>query len=174
MDEKTLKLEKQKQYKDYINEHIRNVQKAWEEVQTKCKYTLDELCGGYSDVIIKMVDDDINSHDKSKFSEEEFEPYRKNFYPISEEEQKQNEKDFDIAWKHHYMNNPHHWDYWYHTDRMNDMHLTHIIHMVCDWQAMGCKFGNNALQWYEENKKDIKLGVEQRRKLEILLHALCD
>lgn len=174
MNKKLLIIKKQEENKKYINDHIKNVQRAWIEVQEKCKNTLDELLGGYSDVIIKMVDDEILYHDESKFSEEEFEAYRKNFFPIDEEEKKQNEEDFKNALNHHYMNNTHHWNYWYLTNRMDDMYITDIVHMICDWQGMGYKFGNNALQYYEKNKEEIKLGTTQRKYLEILLHALCD
>ena len=29
-------------------------------------------------------------------------------------EKENNKEDFDKAWEHPYMNNPHHWDYWWH------------------------------------------------------------
>lgn len=170
---KTVK-EAEQEYTDYINEHIKNVAKAWEEVKEKCKDVISEYTCGYPDVTMAMIDSNIQTHDLSKFSKEEFDAYRKNFYPINEDEKKENENDFNAAWKHHYMNNPHHWDYWYHQGREGEMMLIYIIEMLCDWRAMSYKFNSSTLDYWEENKKNIHLGKEQTIIFEKLLNALGD
>lgn len=162
---------KQKEYINYVQEHVNNVRKAWFEVKMKCKTYLVYMCP-MSD--LKTIDYCINTHDQSKFSKEEFEPYRKNFYPINDQEKEENKEAFDLAWKHHYMVNPHHWDHWYEMDRLDEMPFTFVVEMICDWQAMSYKFGGNAKEWYEKNKNSIVLGKNQRKWVEELLNKLCD
>ena len=163
--------EKQKEYIKYIDEHVKNVQKAWFEMKIRCKTYLTYMCP-MSD--FKLIEHCINTHDRSKYSSDEFEPYRKNFYPINDEEKNNNKEDFDKAWVHHYMTNPHHWNHWSSIGREDEMPFTFVVEMVCDWQAMGYKFGNNAKDWYEKNKNEIVLGKRQRKWVEELLDKLCE
>lgn len=74
-------IQKTREYLDYLERHIRNVQKAWEEIQDKCK---DEYFV-YDDMYWRALNDDICSHDLSKFSSHEFTQYRANFYPVESE-----------------------------------------------------------------------------------------
>ena len=166
--------QKRNEYTEYIDEHVKNVKKAWGEVQNKCHNIIVNLFNGYISTPMYMITNDIKLHDQSKYSEYEFEAYRKNFFPISDEEKENNKEDFDKAWEHHYMNNPHHWDYWWH--RYQPMPTIFIIEMVCDWQAMGYKFGNNSLEYYNNNRDKIKFHNDEqaRETLEKMLHALCD
>ena len=50
---KTVK-EAEQEYTDYINEHIKNVAKAWEEVKEKCKDDMMKTIPGIN--YIKIVD----------------------------------------------------------------------------------------------------------------------
>lgn len=161
---------KQYEYIDYIKEHIMNVQKAWTEVKKKCENYLAYMMP-MSDY--KIIEYCIRTHDKSKFSKEEFEPYRKNFYPINDQEKEENKTAFDLAWKHHYTVNLHHWDHWVEIGRENEMPFTFVVEMVCDWQAMSYKFGGTAKEWYEKNKHTIILGKNQKIWVDKLLKILC-
>ena len=147
-------------YKEYIDEHRNNVQKAWDMVKNNnnclkviCKF----ITSSSINRTIEFIDELIEKHDLSKYKEEEFEPYRKNFFPVSEEEKESNKEAFEEAWKHHYHKNLHHWDWWHETGNKENMPFTYIVEMVCDWIAMGFKFNNTAIEWYENNKDKIYL-----------------
>ena len=164
-------MEKQKEYIKYVNEHINNVQKAWNEVKMKC-ITYMVYVMGPNHINFEYIDFNIKNHDISKFSKEEFEPYRKNFYPVDDKEKEENKEAFDKAWIHHYMNNPHHWDYFASVGREDEMTFKDVVEMICDWQAMGYKFGNTAKEWYEKNKSKIKLGKQQKIWVDEMLNLL--
>ena len=139
-----------RKYLDYIEEHILNVQKAWKEIQTKCK----DMNIVYDDFYYNWIGDEVFNHDLSKLSEHEFVQYRKAFYST----EKEKKYDASVAWEHHKANNVHHWENW----TNSSMHIpnewsVHCTHMVIDWMAMGYKYGDTARQYYEQNKEEIKL-----------------
>lgn len=131
-------------YREYITEHISNVRIVY------LKYG-DKLCK-ILNINPYILVDNINKHDHSKYSEEEFEGYRQYFHPCSDEIP--DEKIFELAWKHHYKNNPHHPEYW--VDEINntykDMEPIYIAEMLLDWEAMSMKFGGNTYEYYMKEK----------------------
>lgn len=140
---------KEKEYTKYINEHIMNIRLA---------FTV------YGDILCKKLNIpnkqlilNINNHDLSKYSEEEFDGYRQYFYPCSNEIK--NEELFNRAWKHHYEENKHHPEFWVDsfTNEITDMPPTYIAEMLLDWEAMSIKFSNNTYDYYkkERNKKPL-------------------
>ena len=125
---------KEKEYMAYIDEHISNVQNAYLKYgETLCKLLNISPFDLFEKVAI---------HDQSKYSEEEFDAYRNYFYPCTDE--KRNKEEFDIAWKHHYENNPHHPEYW----KGKDMCNIAIAEMLLDWEAMSVKFHGNTYDYY--------------------------
>ena len=146
---------KEEEYKNYIEEHIKNTQKAWDLVQPKLK-------GEYklSPEMKEKIDELIKSHDASKFSKEEFEPYRQYFYTKNNEAK--NKEVFDKAWLHHYTLNKHHWQHWV----GQDMPLEYIIEQLCDWKAMSIKFGDTPQAYYNKEKKNIKFSPETKKLVE--------
>ena len=163
-------------YREYINNHKLNVQKAWETMKNNkncIDFITKNLVNMDINAAIALIDELIKNHDSSKFSTEEFDAYRKNFYPISEEEKESNKEAFELAWRHHYTNNLHHWNWWAESGNMNNMSFVHIIEMICDWEAMGYKFGNNSKEFYEQNKHKIQLGEKQRIFAENLMNMIC-
>ena len=141
-------IEKTREYLDYLEEHINNVEKAWNVFKEKC---------GDIELIFKGVDEtflylQVKNHDVSKFSENEFVQYRRSFYPIIEDEYNH---DFSKAWDHHKKENSHHWENW--TKRKQSGWRIHCAHMIIDWMAMGYKFGDTAQSYYEKNKDEIKI-----------------
>lgn len=143
---------KTREYLDYIENHIFNVQKAWNAMKEKCR----DMRFIYDDLFYHTLNNEIERHDLSKLSEGEFVQYRKSFYP-TESELKYDIKD---AWEHHIKHNTHHWENW----TLNTNCTIHpddweidCAHMVCDWMAMGYRFGDTARQYYENNKEKIKL-----------------
>ena len=183
----------QQKYIDYINNHVNNVLRSYITLITE--ENLNKL---YEADVFKPMDiifsrenqvkvtnslaRQVLTHDQSKFSDEEFEPYRKKYYPYdakdatkkSEEELEEIEQEFQGAWKHHYMNNRHHPEYWrYHIiektpngnkiklvenrlDTATIMPVVDVLHMILDWNAMSMQFGNTVFEWWNNNATDEK------------------
>ena len=163
-------------YREYIDNHRLNVQKAWDNIKnnSECIELIEhKFVNTTLEASIELLDELIKNHDMTKYSKEEFDAYRKEFYPITPEEKELNKEKFDLAWKHHYTNNLHHWNWWYESGNMNNMPFTHVIEMICDWEAMGYVFGNTSKEYYEANKQKIQLGEKQRRFAEELMDIIC-
>ena len=160
-------------YLDYVNNHIENVQKAWNEEVSLLE---DDFIKEHKDDLAAQ----IAAHDASKYDEEEFDAYRANYNPINDQEKIDNEANFQAAWYHHFQNNPHHWQHWIDekgelkplTDE--DAVKSAYIEMICDWQAMGYVFGDTAKQYYDQNKDIIKIYPELKDWFEGLLDQLED
>lgn len=143
-------IKKTREYLDYVEEHVLNVQKAWNVLKEKCK-TMRFI---WDDFYYFSITDEIYRHDLSKLSENEFIQYRKSFYPTNLEEK----YNMSTAWEHHKKHNPHHWENWTTKTLIHpNTWEIYCVHMVCDWMAMGYKFGDTAKQYYESNKEKIKL-----------------
>lgn len=143
-------IEKTREYLDYIEGHILNINKAWAVIQNNCS----DMRFIYDDYVFNLLDQEIKRHDYSKLSEHEFIQYRKALFP-TKFESKYNMQD---AWKHHKARNPHHWENW--TKKNNpDLYETEIscVHMIVDWMAMGYKFGDTPRSYYEKNKDKISI-----------------
>jgi hypothetical protein len=141
-------------YCDYLEEHLNNVEKAWNIVKSKCK----NQTFSWDDFRYFSIHDMIQLHDISKFSKAEFIPYVQKFFPVESEvfPEEQFPADFDKAWEHHKEHNPHHWENWATKDHYHPYaEECHIVCMICDWMAMGMKFGDTAREYYEKNKDSI-------------------
>lgn len=152
--------EQENVYRLYINEHIDNIKRAWNIMKVKCK---DILIA--ENIDIEQLEENVENHDLSKFTDEEFNAYRRHFYP-SEEDKEVDKDEFNKAWVHHYTNNPHHWDYW--VGKIQDMTPIYVAEMTLDWIAMGMKFNNSALDYYNKNKNAISIS----KKTETLFFKL--
>ena len=137
------------EYNVYIERHISNVRKCF-------AIYGEQLCERLG-VDYDRLADMINDHDRSKYSEEEFEGYRVYFYPTeyeNDEGNKQYRKNkFDSAWLHHLRNNAHHPEYWLYTDedgvvRAKDMDPLHIAEMLLDWTAMSITKGDTTYAYW--------------------------
>lgn len=162
------KIIRDNEYMAYIDEHIKNVIRAYEEISKKCT-----MLDWVAEAVFKMDHSDtIHHHDESKYSDEEFQGYRIKFYPLDKYDEEAATEEFDKAWKHHYLNNNHHWEFWVKDGVASDMTDEAIVEMVADWQGMSYKFGDSAKIWYEK-QTDIVLSDTTRHKVEELLNALC-
>jgi hypothetical protein len=117
-------------------------------------------------------------HDLSKFTPAEFFPYAEHFYGGSEDDTAINE-----AFKTHIGRNKHHYQYW--TKEVYNLKQPHgsitipvpmpekyVREMVADWIGAGKAYGNDsALEWYNENSRDILVLSETREIIEKLLEA---
>lgn len=158
------------EYLKYVLEHKKNVFKC-------CfKKGKEKWRSGEKDTAIDLFIHAF-THDMSKFKPSEFIPYAKWFYGkcCSPEDPKimipiklatgcnqKYKRDFEVAWKLHYTCNKHHWNYW----ENQTMPYKYILQMICDWEAMGMKFGNSAATFYINNCEKIKLAAESKLLLE--------
>lgn len=149
-------IQKTREYLDYVERHINNVQKAWELIKEKCKNEdFDFLT---NEIKHNLILNDVLWHDLSKLSENEFVQYRQYFFPTDFETK--NKGKFLQAWEHHKTHNKHHWQSWTkHLENTNEhpMKEVYVVTMVIDWVAMGFEFGDTAKAYYEANKDDILL-----------------
>lgn len=147
------KIQKFREYLDYIERHYQNVQGAWALIQEKCdKAQFRFLSDGKAFALIAQ---DVKYHDTSKLSAQEFTQYRQYFFPIEGEEK--DEQAFQSAWEHHKQHNVHHWQHWtqkYQDDPHADCYL---VMMLVDWIAMSFEFGGTAREHYEQHKDQIHL-----------------
>ena len=177
---------KVQEYLDYINEHIQNVVLMFnrdfypflaneDKIIPNEYFNKDEFKAA-----IEELAGEINNHDASKYSEEEFSAYRRHFHPTkaeeAEEDQQTQRDEFEAAWEHHYTSNPHHPQYWLNKDTgvSTDMSLRAIIEMICDWNAMSYKFHQNTIDWYESKADKEKKAMTDRTKAitEFILYKL--
>ena len=114
-------------YNEYLSEHLANVRKAYFWLKDHAIIDLKE----FESYFLKQ----LNIHDLSKYSQEEYYAYDSYFYGAETEKVK---KDFDYAWLHHIHQNPHHWQHWV---LVNDdegiyaleMPKEFVYEMICDW-----------------------------------------
>ena len=159
---------KYEKYRNYITEHINNVKKAFD--------TYGELLCEELELEIVEMQYQIDNHDNSKWSAEEFEPYARKFFP--EGKRIISDYDFNKAWMHHTQYNCHHPEHWlfydYDTKKITiyDMPDKYIAEMICDWIAMGYKFNNTAYDYYDKNGNNKPLSDNTRFKVEYLLNKI--
>lgn len=146
MKSETQKLiNKTREYLDYIEEHINNVDRAFVVVAEKCK----DLPSIASDQMYFELTGDISSHDISKLSKEEFTQYRDAFFPTDGNKTKLCPK----AWENHKKENIHHWQSIMDSDTSIGTREKNLAHMIIDWTAMSYKFGGSAKSFYENEMK---------------------
>ena len=182
-------------YIDYVTEHIANVKKSYFLLFEDNKFILDDYTDEQMAEILSALKEEIENHDASKFSDDEFYGYRAYFDPTDKEKEMMNdndyykkvEDDFEEAWKHHYTHNPHHPLFWKLTDieeydrgipsvytvrefmkDPEDMTLVEILHMICDWNAMSIKFNSKVITWYLSDEGQKEKGI-MSKNTQILL-----
>ena len=162
------------EYLDYINEHKANVEKAWDVIKT--------IDNPYIQNNIDEISENIKNHDASKFSGEEFEWYRKKYFPINDEEANEVMDKISDVFKLHYSRNPHHWEFWLNEDGDLDYSkhgsedidediMIAYIEMLCDWASFGLKKNNprEVRTWYISNKPKMTLWPKEQEILEEIL-----
>ena len=154
-------INKTREYLNYLEEHFDNIRKAFQELSVAC----DGMTWVGDDNTWHTLRHEVCHHDISKFSTEEFVPYRNRFFPLDTTTEEDKDT-FNKAWIHHYEVNEHHWEY---INRLSDETTNnkpglierYLIHMLVDWTAMGYKFGDTAQEYYEQNKHKILLKPDQ-------------
>lgn len=141
----------QKEYRDYILAHQARVEKFADWLLEHCPEVLDEVD---PDVFWDL----IKAHDESKFSEEEFEPYAQKWFGDGIKT-----PEYEEAWKHHWMNNEHHPEYWL----GEDMPYIYILEMLCDWGSFSIDKGDlSELSdfYYNKAKDDPDKNLSEKTK----------
>jgi|TARA_R110002167_G_scaffold150637_2_gene344385 hypothetical protein len=157
-------IKKTREYLDYVERHINNVARAWKEIQKKCPN--ESII--YDDDMFHSLDNEVERHDLSKLSIEEFVQYRERFYPTEGEVDAAtlavgrgslvSDRSFTEAWENHKNLNPHHWQNWVAIPKVcNRTQVVHCTHMVIDWLAMSYEFGDTPRSYYDKNKEHIKI-----------------
>ncbi len=149
-------IESIRKYLDYMEEHLFNIRRAFVELSDAC----ESMPWVGDDYWWHTVRIEVEKHDLSKFSDEEFLPYVRAFFPIDGEEK----TPLGAAWEHHKEHNHHHWE--------TVENTTDIIHMVIDWTAMGYKFGDTAEEYYKRNADRIILSQDHIEFMQKLFAAL--
>ena len=169
-------LAKEREYINYIIEHINNVYNVYETLfEDGKRYLPTGITEEEYNNAIENIKQEVKEHDKSKFGEEEFDAYRINFYPTKKEKEKMDsdidffnevKNNFQNAFKHHYTVNDHHPQHFIIDKEITDMPLECIIHMICDWCAMSLKFENklSPVEWYNTKAKDEKASMSTKTK----------
>lgn len=158
----------EKKYKEYIDNHKKNVVETWNEIKRN-KIIFDFIKKEGGENIDKIIDKSVLVHDNSKFSEEEWEPYRKHFFSLNNEEKNDSKYEFNKAWAHHKKNNTHHHEHWEEIGQNDKMPFSDVVEMCCDWISMSKVFGGQANIWYK-SQKNIFLGETQKNWAEFILN----
>lgn len=100
-------------------------------------------------------------HDNSKFSEEEYEPYKRAFptlqqYAYGSDEFKAALRTIQPAIEHHYRSNDHHPEFF--PRGIADMHIIQMIEMTCDWLAASERSQKDILEGLTINQE--RFGIE--------------
>lgn len=156
-------LDRDLQYRAYLNKHIPNTQAVWETILRP------EVQSELDDDVLALIDKLIREHDLSKYSIDEWEGYLDHFYPDDGDPKNPKEVEiaYKLAWLHHLHNNPHHWNHWVLLDddgsgkpEAIDMPLEHVLCMLSDWGSF--RYGSPPTEddefkttedWYNGNKK---------------------
>lgn len=139
-----------RKYVRYISEHRNRVQKAWNLLKTM----FPEVSFVKDSRIASRIQELISIHDMSKYKNEEFEAYRRHWYPAAGEAP--DEEAYQAAWEHHYQNNPHHYLYWKDKEFITKENYPYLVEMICDWLSVsGITGGDPSYLWFQRNKEEI-------------------
>lgn len=114
-----------KDYKKYVETHIKNVEKSAKWLKKYCPELFNKLGS------TAAFDNLIKNHDKSKFSKEEWGPYRDYWMGDKWDSEPEIVENFRKAWKHHWSVNKHHPEYW----QGKGMPYIYKLEMICDWMS---------------------------------------
>lgn len=158
------------QYDAYLERHRKNVKKSFNWL----KRSLPEVI---PDDLLDTISFNIDFHDDTKTIPDEYDAYDAYFY--GKKRTKAIENNFKMAWLAHIHRSPHHWQHWMllnddgSVNRL-DMPYECIIEMICDWWSFSWQDDDvwEIFDWYEHNKKNIKLSKKTRETVEDILDKL--
>lgn len=118
----------------------------------------------------------LMKHDFSKFSEMESAYGKHNFFDPSQNSDQQ-KLDFQLAWHHHKLNNPHHPEYWISVGKRGQteflpMPRRYVAEMVADWIGAGYTYGNSLEDWLPANLPNFYFHAQTAKILDEILTQL--
>lgn len=156
------------EYDLYLSQHRSNVTRAAQWIMNRIDpIVLHDILPNLDPMMVMVQ---LNTHDASKESPEEYAPYDTHFYGDAElKETVGSEESFELAFLHHLHQNPHHWQHWIilfddgknsgfsgpHIDGTSamvhafDMPDNYILEMIADWWSFSW---SNAIREKEQNK----------------------
>ena len=157
------------EYDDYLRQHINNVANAYE-------WLMRNINGAD---MFGVGQNYIWSHDKSKFTSYEYDPYDEYFY--CDRKTMEIKSNFNYAWLHHIHNNKHHWQYWVLINDDSeegiialDIPYKYVLEMIADWWSFSWKSGNlyEIFDWYDSRKAHMILSKNTREAVEEILSEM--
>lgn len=186
-------LEKEQEYRQYIDTHRANVKKAYDKIVKN--FAMKYL----SPNSVEILERNIEHHDEDKDIDFIFNAYRKNHFPVDEEEKELSEDEYKIAWDYHKKVNPHHWQFFLDdndeeftqpeiSEEEEEIYKLAYLEMLADWLSFGFKkaqedngsieklsTGEDDLefeQWYKKNKDTIKIHPQLQEWLENIIQEV--
>lgn len=124
----------------------------------------------------------LAAHDLSKFSDEEFPQYARQFNASSTEK---DPNGWARAWLHHIHCNPHHWQYWIYSEGyaprgadapggVLEMPEEYVWEMIADWQGASLIYDKTTdmSKWLTKNVDKIVVHPQTAQYLETILSDL--
>ena len=145
------------EYLQYLDDHIGAVIRSWKDVlRPELDKSNDPMI---NNINLDKIELQIQNHDSSKYSDEEFTPYCNHWYPpdgspVSDDE----DYLYQIALVHHRNCNPHHSQHWLYiqdegTITPLDMPTADILEMLCDWHSFSRdEKEQTAYDWWQETR----------------------
>lgn len=169
MDIKDLSSAKEQEYYKYLKIHEVRLKASFNDRIYALKNALllsKEQCEELKERILK--------HDASRYTPEEWDNWRKSYFPVNDKEKEEGEKTEKEARKHHYKVNAHHPEHW----NGKEMDKVSIAEMIIDWEADSKVDGGNPLKWwlYNDEAKEKKklLNPKTREEVERVLQTIYD
>lgn len=167
-------MEQYPEYEEYLKQHTINIRKAFNWIKRSAKDILREGEGDY--------EWNIYLHDDTKTIDDEYYAYYEYFYNRDKNGKCKNkfaEKNFRMAKLAHFHRNPDHWQHWVLFDSTGlvvalDMPYIYIVEMICNWWSYSWAEDDlwSIFDWYDKNKKKMKLSKRTRDEVEDILDKL--
>lgn len=146
-------------YDAYLQNHRLAILLAWEQVKGKLDFSSEDL---------RLIHYLISIHDNSKFRKKEYFPFLIKYY--SNIHNTESEEAYKVAWKNHYLSNPHHWRYWVVNDQGREIPYVHTLEMILNWHSKSLNDPElTASNQYEEERNSLILNDITRNKLEKII-----
>lgn len=115
-------------------------------------------------------------HDLTKLSLVES-PYATHNFKDPSQNSEQQKLDFQLAWHHHKLNNPHHPEYWISVGKRGQteflpMPRRYVAEMVADWIGAGQTYGNSLEDWLPANLPNFYFHAQTAKILDEILTQL--
>lgn len=167
-------------YDEYLKMHRDNVYTAFIWLVNNVPDIFDRGDQNDTNEFKALVEHQVRyEHDRSKWSEAEYEAYDAYFYGNNKSYEVIN--NFNRAWLHHIHHNPHHWQHWIlinddpkEGEILLDIPDNYIIEMICDWMSFSMKVGdlNELFKWYKEHSQYMKLSDYTRIRVDDILQRI--